>query len=167
MTTTVKSMLPYAWAFAISTAHSWSRWSSSGVGRVFYKVACWCQEEVLRIAAVDELNRLNDHYLEDVGINRTDICSIVDATVKRLRECRKEGSRSGDPGPHACPPDIAATTASATCRIGAWLDSPSGRTFAVGSDHVDARRRAQGPLLETRASKLPQKRVDMRVCAVI
>jgi Domain of unknown function (DUF1127) len=48
-----------------------------------------CQDEVLRIAAIDELNRLNDHYLEDVGINRNDIGSIVDATVKRLRESRK------------------------------------------------------------------------------
>ena len=57
--------------------------------QVFYKVAGWCQDEVLRIAAIDELNRLNDHYLEDVGINRNDIGSIVGATVKRLRESRK------------------------------------------------------------------------------
>jgi len=89
MTTTVKSMLPYARPFAISTAHAWRRWSSSGVGRVFYNVTGWCQDEVLRIAAIDELNRLNDHYLEDLGIDRNDIGSIVDATVERLRENRK------------------------------------------------------------------------------
>jgi hypothetical protein len=89
MTTTVKSMLFYARPFAISTAHAWRRWSSSGVGRACYKVTGWCQDEVLRIAAIDELNRLNDHYLEDVGIDRNDIGSIVDATVERLRESRK------------------------------------------------------------------------------
>ncbi|KUM25794.1 hypothetical protein AU467_24830 [Mesorhizobium loti] len=83
MTTTVKSMLPYARTFAISTANTWRRRSSSGVGRVFYKVAFWCQGEVLRIATINELNRLNDHYLEDVGIDRDDICLIVDAMVKR------------------------------------------------------------------------------------
>ena len=88
MTTTVKSVRPYARPFAISTA-VWRRWSLSGIARVFYKVAGWCQDEVLRIAAIDELNRLNDHYLDDVGINRNDIGLIVDATVKRLRESRK------------------------------------------------------------------------------
>jgi hypothetical protein len=89
MTTTVKSMLLYARPFAISTAHAWRRWSSSGVGRVFYKVTGWCQDEVLRIGAIHELNRLNNHYLEDVGIDRNDIGAIVDATVERLRESRK------------------------------------------------------------------------------
>ena len=89
MTTMVKSMLLYARPFAISTAHAWRRWSSSGVGRVFYKVTGWCQDEVLRIAAIHELNRLNNHYLEDVGIDRNDIGSIVDAKVERLRESRK------------------------------------------------------------------------------
>ena len=89
MTTTVKSMLLYARPFAVSTAHAWRRWSSSGVGRVLYKVTGWCQDEVLRIAAIDELNRLNDHYLEDVGIDRNDIGSTVDATVEHLRESRK------------------------------------------------------------------------------
>jgi len=55
-----------------------------------YKVAGWCQDEVLRIAAIDELNRLNDHYLEDVGINRNDIGSIVDATGSACGESRKK-----------------------------------------------------------------------------
>ncbi|WP_189401829.1 MULTISPECIES: DUF1127 domain-containing protein [unclassified Mesorhizobium] len=84
MTTNVKSPLPYA------RPHNWRRWSSAGVGRVLGKLVGWCQDEVFRIAAIDELNRLNDHYLEDVGIDRSDIGPIVDATVKRLRESRKK-----------------------------------------------------------------------------
>ncbi|MDX8538474.1 hypothetical protein RFM23_12680 [Mesorhizobium abyssinicae] len=55
MTTSVKSLLPRARPFAISTAHAWRRWSSSGVGRVLGKVVGWCQDELLRIAAIDEL----------------------------------------------------------------------------------------------------------------
>ncbi|TIT75241.1 MAG: DUF1127 domain-containing protein [Mesorhizobium sp.] len=84
MTTSVKSLPPYA------RPHAWRHWSSSGVGRVLGKLVGWCQDEVFRIAAIEELNRLNDHYLEDVGIDRSDIGPIVDATVKRLRESRRK-----------------------------------------------------------------------------
>ncbi|WP_189546089.1 DUF1127 domain-containing protein [Mesorhizobium sp. M2E.F.Ca.ET.209.01.1.1] len=84
MTTSVKSLPPYA------RPHAWRRWSSSGVGRVLGKLVGWCQDEVFRIAAIEELTRLNDHYLEDVGIDRSDIGPIVDATVKRLRESRRK-----------------------------------------------------------------------------
>ena len=89
MTMNVKSLLPPARPFAVSTAHAWRRWSSFGISRVLWKVAGWWQDEVLRIAMINELNRLNDHYLEDAGIDRSDIGSIVDATVKHLRESRK------------------------------------------------------------------------------
>ncbi len=53
-----------------------------------YGVVHWLQDEWRRDAAIRELNRLDDHYLDDVGIDRNDIDWIVDATVKRLRESR-------------------------------------------------------------------------------
>jgi uncharacterized protein YjiS (DUF1127 family) len=54
----------------------------------FYKVICWLQDEWRRSVAIRELSRLNDHYLHDIGINRSDIDWIADAMVKRLRESR-------------------------------------------------------------------------------
>jgi uncharacterized protein YjiS (DUF1127 family) len=56
----------------------------------FHKVIRWLQDEWRRGAVIRELNRLNDHYLDDIGINRNDIDSIADTMVKRLRESRNE-----------------------------------------------------------------------------
>jgi uncharacterized protein YjiS (DUF1127 family) len=52
------------------------------------KVFRWLQYERLRNATIRELNRLNDDYLDDIGIKRRDIRPIVNAMVKRLRERR-------------------------------------------------------------------------------
>ena len=48
----------------------------------------WLQDERLRSATIRELNRLNDDYLDDIGIERRDIRPIVNALVKRMRERR-------------------------------------------------------------------------------
>lgn len=56
----------------------------------FCKAICWLQDERWRGAVIRELNRLNDHYLDDIGVNRSDIDSIVDAMVRRRRERRYE-----------------------------------------------------------------------------
>jgi len=68
-------------AFLAPLAHIGSRLG-------FYKVIRWLQDEWRRGAVIRELNRLNDHYLDDIGINRSNIDSIVDAMLKRLRENR-------------------------------------------------------------------------------
>jgi uncharacterized protein YjiS (DUF1127 family) len=52
----------------------------------------WLQEERLRIAAIRELDRLNDDYLDDIGIKRKDIRPIVSAMVKRIRDRRCDPS---------------------------------------------------------------------------
>jgi uncharacterized protein YjiS (DUF1127 family) len=61
-----------------------------GDGLRLYKVFRWLQDERLRNATIRELNRLNDDYLDDIGIKRRDIRPIVNAMVKRLRERRHE-----------------------------------------------------------------------------
>jgi len=47
------------------------------------KVIRWLQDERLRHATIRELNRLNDDYLDDIGIKRRDIPRIVNAMVTR------------------------------------------------------------------------------------
>ena len=59
-----------------------------GGGLGLYKVFRWLHDERLRIATIRELHRLNDDYLDDMGIKRSDIRTIVNAMVKRLRERR-------------------------------------------------------------------------------
>lgn len=54
-----------------------------------YRAVCWLQDERRRTALINELNRLDDHYLRDVGIERCDIDTIADTMVRRLRESRK------------------------------------------------------------------------------
>ena len=50
------------------------------------RVVCWLQDEGERAAVIRELSQLNDHYLRDVGINRSEIEEIADAMVRRRRE---------------------------------------------------------------------------------
>jgi uncharacterized protein YjiS (DUF1127 family) len=52
-------------------------------GRLGFRVIRWLQDERRRRMAIRELNQLNDHYLDDIGISRNDIDPIVD---KSLRE---------------------------------------------------------------------------------
>lgn len=52
----------------------------------FYRAVHWLQDEGRRNATIRELSLLSDHYLNDVGIKRSDIDSIADEMVKRLRE---------------------------------------------------------------------------------
>jgi uncharacterized protein YjiS (DUF1127 family) len=47
------------------------------------RVVCWLQDEGERAAVIRELSQLNDHYLRDVGINRSEIEEIADAMVSR------------------------------------------------------------------------------------
>jgi len=49
-----------------------------------YRVVHWLQDERRRGAAIRELNRLNDHHLDDVGINRNDIDWTVDVSFHRM-----------------------------------------------------------------------------------
>jgi uncharacterized protein YjiS (DUF1127 family) len=51
-----------------------------------YKAFHWLQDERRRNAVIRELNLVSDYYLNDVGIKRSDIDSIADEMVKRLRE---------------------------------------------------------------------------------
>ena len=54
-----------------------------------YKLFSWLRDEKLRYATIRELDRLNDDYLDDIGIKkRSDIRPIVSAMVKRRRERR-------------------------------------------------------------------------------
>ena len=48
------------------------------------------QDVRLRNATIREMYRLNDDYLDDMGIKRRDIRPIVDAMMKRLRERRHQ-----------------------------------------------------------------------------
>ena len=76
-----KSIKDLAGAFLGRLVHVGSRLG-------FFKVVRWLQDEWRRGVAIRELNRLNDHYLDDIGIDRSDIDSFVDTMVKRLRESR-------------------------------------------------------------------------------
>jgi len=49
----------------------------------FFDVVRWLQNERRRRVATRELSRLNDYYLDDIGISRNDIDATVD---KSLRE---------------------------------------------------------------------------------
>jgi uncharacterized protein YjiS (DUF1127 family) len=59
-------------------------------GLRLYKVFRWVQDVRLRNATIREMYRLNDDYLDDIGIKRGDIRPIVDAMMKRLRERRHQ-----------------------------------------------------------------------------
>ncbi len=66
------------------------------------KVICWLRDEWWRAAVIRELDRLNDHYLEDIGIKRSDIGPLVDTMVRRRRERRSNPSCTyGDGGMHS------------------------------------------------------------------
>jgi uncharacterized protein YjiS (DUF1127 family) len=67
--------------------HVWRR-RLSAIGLVFYKTTWWVRDEIRRTVVIGELIRLNDHYLDDVGINRSDIESIADTMVRGMRENR-------------------------------------------------------------------------------
>ena len=54
------------------------------------RVVHWVQDEWLRIRIVNELSRLNDHYLRDAGICRCEIRDIADIAVKQLRAERRD-----------------------------------------------------------------------------
>ena len=51
------------------------------------RVVNWLQDKMGRAAGVRELSRLDDHYLRDIGIHRTDIGDIADEMVR----CRRKG----------------------------------------------------------------------------
>ena len=60
----------------------------------FYKLFRWLRDEKLRYTTIRELHRLNDDYLDDIGIKkRSDIRPIANALVKRLRERRDRPRR--------------------------------------------------------------------------
>jgi len=63
-----------------------------GGGLSVYKAFRWLQDEWLRYATIRNLDRLNDDCLDDIGIKRKDICSIVNAMVKSLRKRRRNSS---------------------------------------------------------------------------
>lgn len=46
------------------------------------------RDERRRTVLIDELSRLDDYYLRDVGIDRSEIEGIADAMVKRVRKSR-------------------------------------------------------------------------------
>lgn len=52
----------------------------------FHKAIRRFQDERRRRAMIRELNRLNDYYLDDIGIDRSEIDSIAAAAVERLRK---------------------------------------------------------------------------------
>ena len=54
-----------------------------------YKLFSWLRDQKLRYTTIRQLDRLNDDYLDDIGIKkRSDIRPIVSAMVKRRRERR-------------------------------------------------------------------------------
>jgi uncharacterized protein YjiS (DUF1127 family) len=57
-----------------------------------YKVPHRFQEEWLRYTMIKNLDRLNDDYLDDIGIKRKDIRPIVNAIIKCVRN-RRLGSQ--------------------------------------------------------------------------
>jgi uncharacterized protein YjiS (DUF1127 family) len=50
-----------------------------------FNVFRWLQDEWRLNAAIRELSRLNDHYLDDIGIERSSINLREDELIKRLR----------------------------------------------------------------------------------
>jgi uncharacterized protein YjiS (DUF1127 family) len=61
-----------------------------GLGRILRRL----QDEKIRIKTIRELNRLNDDYLDDIGIKRKDIRPIVNAMMRRMRNRRRNLNRS-------------------------------------------------------------------------
>ena len=58
------------------------------------KMFLWLQDKKLRYTTIRELDRLNDDYLDDIGIKkRSDIRPIAKALVKRRREIRHRSTR--------------------------------------------------------------------------
>jgi uncharacterized protein YjiS (DUF1127 family) len=58
------------------------------IGSHLYKISRWFRDEWRLSATIRELNRLNDHYLDDIGIKRGDLDLSDEALVKRLRTGR-------------------------------------------------------------------------------
>jgi len=52
-----------------------------------FNVFRWLQDEWRLNAAIRELSRLNDHYLDDIGIGR----SSIDLREDELRKCLRAG----------------------------------------------------------------------------
>jgi len=50
-----------------------------------FNVFRWLQDEWRLNAAIRELRRLNDHYLDDIGIERSSIDLRENELIKRLR----------------------------------------------------------------------------------
>jgi uncharacterized protein YjiS (DUF1127 family) len=50
-----------------------------------FNVFRWLQDEWRLNTAIRELSRLNDHYLDDIGIRRSSIDLRDDELIKRLR----------------------------------------------------------------------------------
>ena len=63
-----------------------------GGGLGVYSALRWFQDEWLRYSTIRNLDRLNDDYLDDIGIKRKDIRPIVNAMVKRIRKRRQSSS---------------------------------------------------------------------------
>jgi uncharacterized protein YjiS (DUF1127 family) len=55
------------------------------IRNVLYEVGCWVRDEWRLNAAIRELSRLNDDYLDDIGIKRRHLHLQDEALVKRLR----------------------------------------------------------------------------------
>jgi uncharacterized protein YjiS (DUF1127 family) len=49
----------------------------------------WLRDQWRRRAVIGELNRLNDHFLRDIGIERGEIESVAETMVKRSRANRR------------------------------------------------------------------------------
>jgi uncharacterized protein YjiS (DUF1127 family) len=59
-------------------------------GAPFLSVAIgWLRDQWRRRAVIGELNRLNDHFLRDIGIERGEIDDVADTMVRRQRADRR------------------------------------------------------------------------------
>jgi len=56
------------------------------IGNRSYKILCWFRNEWRWNGTLRELNRLNDHYLDDIGIRRCYLELRDEDLVKRLRD---------------------------------------------------------------------------------
>ena len=57
-------------------------------GRGLSKAFRWLQDELRWKATIRELNLMSDHYLDDVGITRSDIDLVAYEMLKPLRDGR-------------------------------------------------------------------------------
>ena len=55
---------------------------------LLYKASCWVRDEWRLNAAIRQLSRLNDDYLDDIGIKRRHLDLRQEALIKRLRTGR-------------------------------------------------------------------------------